>query len=124
MVSDQQFEIPHSMRELAERNVEQARQAYDQLMDVARQAQVVVSKSQEAMTGGAVEIQNKAMKYAESNMNASFEFASRLAQAGDMQAALQLQQEFARRQMQTYGEQAQELSRLMTEATQKVQAKS
>ena len=58
MVSDQQFEIPHSMRELAERNVEQARQAYDQLMDVARQAQVVVSKSQEAMTGGAVEIQN------------------------------------------------------------------
>lgn len=123
MGRDQQFGIPDAMRELAERNVDQARQAYDQLMDVARQAQDMVSNSQEAMTAGALEIQEKAMKYAETNMSASFEFASRLAQVSDMQAALKLQQEFAHRQMQTYAEQAQELTRLMAEAPQKAQPK-
>ena len=45
-----QFEIPEAMREMAERNVEQARSAYSQFLDMARQAQDVVSKSSDTIT--------------------------------------------------------------------------
>jgi hypothetical protein len=38
MPQNQPFEIPQQLRELAERNVEQARTAYGQLMDAMAQA--------------------------------------------------------------------------------------
>jgi hypothetical protein len=41
-----QFEIPEAVRELAERNVEQARSAYGQFMDMARKVQDTVSQIQ------------------------------------------------------------------------------
>ena len=37
MYDKPQFEFPEAVRELAERNVEQARSAYNQFMDMARQ---------------------------------------------------------------------------------------
>ena len=40
-----QLEIPEPVRELAERNVEQVRSAYNQFMEMARQAQELVAKS-------------------------------------------------------------------------------
>ena len=39
MYDKPQFEIPEAVRELAERNVEQARSAYNQFMDMARRVQ-------------------------------------------------------------------------------------
>ena len=37
MYDKPQFEIPEAVRELAERNVDQARTAYNQFMEMARQ---------------------------------------------------------------------------------------
>ena len=51
-----QFEIPEAMREMAERNVEQARSAYGQFLEMARQAQDVVAKSSDTMAQSAREI--------------------------------------------------------------------
>ncbi len=61
MYDKAQFEIPEAVRELAERNVEQARSAYSQFMDMARKAQDAVTKSQGAMAAGALDIQSKAL---------------------------------------------------------------
>ena len=74
MYEKPQFEIPETVRELAERNVEQARSAYTVHGHGAPGA--VVSKSQGAMTQSALEIQSRAMRYAEQNIDASFAFAS------------------------------------------------
>ena len=117
------MEIPDAVREIAERNVEQTRAAYSQFMDMARQAQAMMTKSQGAMAVSALEIQAKAMRFAEQNIDASFNLASELARARDLKEYLEIQTRHAQSQMQTYTQQAQELGRLMTEAAQKAQPK-
>ena len=116
-----QFEIPEAMRDMAERNVDQARSAYGQFLEMARQAQDLVSKSSDTMAQSAREIQLKAMRYAEQNMEANFAFVGDLAKARDLRDYMQIQSRHAQRQMQTYSEQAQELGRMMAEVAQKVQ---
>jgi phasin len=119
MYEKAQFEIPEAVRELAERNVEQARSAYSQFRDMARKAQDAVTKSQGAMAAGAFDIQAKALQYAEQNINASFNFAADLARARDLKEYLEIQTRYAQKQMQDYAKQAQELGRMLTDAAQK-----
>jgi phasin len=116
-----QFEIPATVRELAERNVEQARSAYNQFLDMARQTQDLVAKSSDAMAQSARELQVKALRYAEQNMDANFAFVSDLARARDLQEYVEIQSRYAQRQMQAYSEQTQELGRLMADAAQRAQ---
>ena len=110
------FEVPESMRHLAEQNVEQARNAYGQFMEAARKAQT-------AMASGARDIQDKALRFTQANMDASFDFAAELAKARDVKEAIEIQTRFARQQMEAYTQQAQELTRLMTDAAQKASPK-
>ncbi len=124
MPDNTQFEIPETMRELAERNVEQARSAYAQFMDMARQAQEMMTKSQGAMTASALEIQTKALKFAEKNIEQGFTFAEDVARARDLKQFVDIQQRHAQKQMQTFADQAQELGRLVAEAAQKAQPKT
>jgi phasin len=119
MTQNPQFEIPSALRDLAERNVEQAHNAYAQFMDASRRAQEMVVKSSEVMTAGARDVQARAMRYTAENMEASFAFARDIARARDFKEALELQQAFARRQMEVYTAQAQELTRLMSAAAEK-----
>jgi phasin len=121
MYDKPQFEIPEAVRELAERNVEQARTAYNQFMEMARQVQETLAKSQGAMASGAVELQMRIGKFAEENIQSSFAFASDLSRARDLKEYIEIQQRYAQKQMRAYAEQAQELGRLMSEAAQKAQ---
>ncbi len=123
MYDKPQFEIPEAVRELAERNVDQARSAYNQFMDMARQVQETLAKSQGAMASGAMELQSRIAKFAEENIQASFTFASDLSRARDLKEYLEIQQRYAQKQMQSYALQAQELGKLLSEAAQKAQAK-
>jgi phasin len=123
MYDKPQFEIPEAVRELAERNVEQSRSAYNQFMDMARKVQDTLSKSQGAMASGALEMQARVAKFAEENIQASFAFASDLSRARDLKEYIEIQQRYAQKQMQAYAMQAQELGKLMTEAAQKAQPK-
>lgn len=115
------FEIPPQMRDLAEKNVEQARQAYGQFMDMAKKAQDMMTRSSGAMTESAREAQSKALRYAQDNLDASFNFAAELARARDLKEAMEIQSRWAQRQMRTYAEQAQDLGKLMADAAQKMQ---
>lgn len=123
MVDKASFEIPEAVREIAERNVEQARSAYDQFMEMTRRAQEMVAKSQGAMAQSALDIQRKAMKFAEDNTNASFKLAMDLARSRDLKEYLEVHTRFAQKQMQVYAEQAQELGKLMQEAAERAQPK-
>jgi phasin len=124
MYDKPQFEIPEAVRELAERNVEQARSAYNQFVDMARKVQDTVSQSQGAMTSGAMEVQGQMAKFAQENIQASFTFASELAAARDLKEYIEIQQRYAQKQMQAYAHQAQELGQMMSEAARKAQPKS
>jgi phasin len=119
-----QMEIPDAVRQAAERNVEQSRTAYTQFMSMAKQAQDMVSKSSGTMTETTMQIQQRAMKFAEQNVDAGFSFASDLAKAKDMKEFMEIQTKHAQKQMQAYTQQAQELGQLMTDAAKKVQPKT
>lgn len=123
MYDKPQFEIPEAVRELAERNVEQARTAYNQFIETVRKVQDTLSKSQGAMASGVMELQSRAAKYAEENIEANFTFAADLSRARDLKEYLEIQQRYAQRQMQAYAQQAQELGKLLGEAAQKAQPK-
>jgi hypothetical protein len=114
------FEFPQQMRELAERNVEQARATYGQFMDAMAQAVGMWTKGLPAneLTSGFQSVQERAIGYAKENAEASFALASDLASAKDVQQVLSLQTQFAQAQMQAYAKQAQEIGMLMTEAMQ------
>ena len=121
MYDKPQFEIPEAVRELAERNVEQSRSAYNQFMEMVQKVQETLAKSQGAMASSAMEVHARAVKFAEENIQASFAFASDLARARDLKEYLEIQQRYAQSQMQAYAQQAQELGRLLSEAAQKAQ---
>jgi phasin len=115
------FEIPATVREVAGKTVEQAKEAYYRLAEATKQAQEIVAKSTDAMTHGAKEMQEKALQYAEANIHAAFDVASKLVNAKDMKEAMEIQTQFARKQFETYTAQAQEMSRLVAQAAQKAQ---
>ena len=117
------LEIPEAMRELAERNMEQARTAYSQFMDVTRKAQEMMTKSSTAMVGGVREIQERSLRYTQLNLDANFALASELARAKDAKEAMDIQAKFARQQMESYQEQAQEMGRLLASTAEKAKPK-
>jgi len=121
MYDKPQFEIPEAVRELAERNVEQSRAAYNQFMDMVHKVQESLTKSQGAMASGAMELHARAVEFAEENIQASFAFAADLSRARDLKEYIDIQQRYAQKQMQAYAEQAQELGKLLGEAAQKAQ---
>jgi hypothetical protein len=119
------FEIPQQLRELTEKNLEHARTAYGQFMDAMTQAMGMWTSATpaNAMTAGFKVVQDRAVKFAKQNGDACFNLASELANAKDLTDVLSIQSRHAQSMMQSYSLQAQELSRLMMEATQSLQQK-
>ena len=64
------------------------------------------------------------MRFAKQNAEACFALASELANAKNVQDVLAIQSRYAQTQMQAYASQAQELGRLMADATQGIQPKT
>jgi hypothetical protein len=125
MVQNQPFEMPQQLRELAEKNVEQARATYAQLMDAMTQAMSVWSTApSNVMASGFKDVQELAIRFAKENAEAGFALASELANAKDIQGVITLQSRHAQTQLQSYARQAQELGRLMAEAIQSMKPKS
>jgi phasin len=116
-----EFEIPSTVRDMATRSVEQAKDAYGRFADASRQTQDMVTKSTEVFVVGAKEVNEKVIGFAETNARASFEVAQRLAQARDVKEVLEIQTQFARTQMEAYAQQAQEIARIVSASAQKAQ---
>ena len=124
MVDKPSFEIPPQIREMAEKNVEQARAAYGQFMDFLTQAMNTWAKSSAGGgTPGLKAVQDRAVGFAKENAERSFSLASELARAKDVQEVLTLQSRYAQTQMQLFAVQAQQLSWLMADAMRDLQSK-
>jgi hypothetical protein len=124
MAEKSPFDIPPQVREMAEKNVEQARAAYGQFMDFLAQAMNAWSQSPSgAPIIGFGPVQERAIAFAKENAERSFALASDLARAKDVQEVLTLQSRYAQTQMQTFGLQAQQLAWLMTDAMRDMQKK-
>ena len=108
------YEIPTEMREFAEKSVDQARKAFDGFMGAAFKAAGSLEGSTDVVQTGTRDIGRKALSYAEQNVAAALDFATRLVSARDPQEILALQSEFIRSQLQTFGEQAKDIGATAT----------
>ncbi|HZL31929.1 MAG TPA: phasin family protein [Pseudolabrys sp.] len=104
------FEIPAEMRELAERSVEQAKQAFDGFIAATQHALGTAETQAKTMQTGVKQAGELALKFAERNVQASFAFAQRLMQAKDAKEVTQIQAEYIKSQIAVLTEQAKELS--------------
>jgi len=122
MAQDQPFAIPSQLRQLWERNLDHARSAYGQFVDMLAQASGVLARTMPTseMASGLEAIQQRTIQFAKQNADAYFSFAGELAKANDIQEILAIQNRYAMTQMQAFAHQAQELARLIAEATQRI----
>ena len=120
MAGTPNFEIPQQLRELTEKNLEQARAGYGQFLDAMTQAMGFWANAAPAgpMTSGYKVVQDRAVKFAKQNAEAYFNLASELANAKDLTDVMGIQARHAQTSMQAYALQAQEFGRLMVEASQ------
>ena len=123
MAENKPFEIPTQVRELAEKNIDQARKFYDQWMEGISQVMNMWSSTPAGeMVPGFDSLRERAITFAKDNAEAAFAQAEKLAQAKDVQDLMTLQSHYAQAQMRSYATQAQELGRLMTTAMQNMQS--
>ena len=93
MAQNQLFEMPKQLRELAEKNVDQVRAAYDQFMDAIGQAWSTAPSN--VLTSGFKDVQALAIRFAKENAEAGFALAKELANARDIQGVMTLQGHYA-----------------------------
>ena len=122
MAEAKQLQVPEEMRAMIAQNIEQAREACRQLMDVTTKVQDMMKSmvpNNPAMHG-LEDVTERAMRFTQQNLDASFSLAQELAKAKDLTEVLQIQNRHAQLQMHAYALQAQELGALMNTALQKV----
>ena len=106
------------VRQAAETTLSQAKQAVDQYMREATRLYGAAEASADAAQSGTREINRKAIGFAETNVNAAFDFAQQLVRTEDPKEIVQLQQEFLRRQVEQMSSQMKELGENATQTAQ------
>jgi phasin len=112
------FQIPPDMRALAEKSVEQAKQAFDGFISATQRAVSTFEGQASVAQAGARDMSQKAVSFAERNVAASFEFAQKLTHAKDAQEVMKLHADYVKAQMQALTEQARELGQTAAKAGQ------
>ena len=111
------FQVPPEMRAFAEQSVEQARKAFDSVMTAAQSAASAIEGQTAAAQAGAKDVQRKAVAFAEHNVDASFNFASKLLAAKDGEEVMKLHADYVKTHMQALSDQARELGQTAARAT-------
>jgi phasin len=110
---DQNFEVPGQAREFMEKSIDQARNAFEAFTGAAEKA---VSSFESALPGPAKEINSKIFACTQANIEATFDFAKKLAQAKDPQEIMRLHADFAKAQTETLQRQATEVGAAVQKA--------
>jgi phasin len=106
------FQFPNAFRELAEKSVSQAREAYNRLKVAAEDATDLVESTVEAAREGAFALSVKALDAAKTNSDASFALARDLFGAKTFSEVIELQSAYARRLFESLTAQFKELQEL------------
>jgi hypothetical protein len=121
VMTENPFEIPQHMRDLAEQNMKQAHAAYAQLMDFVTKTMDAWMGAMPAnpMTAGLKDVQGRATEFAKENAEAMFTLSSKISSTQNLQEILTLQMQFAQDRMQAFVTQTQQLFTLIEKAIQK-----
>lgn len=111
-MTTQTFEIPSELRDFAEKSVDQARTAVGTLMSNALKATDQVQSSSQTFQSTLQAAVAKGFDHAQTNANATFDFAQKLVRTKDLREAFELQSEFIRSQFATLQAQAKDFGTL------------
>jgi phasin len=111
------LDIPADMLALAEKSVEQAKQAFDIFISAAQHAVSTAETQAATAQAGAKQVGELAMGFAERNIASSFEFAQKLLQAKEPKDVMALHAEYVNTQIAALTDQAKELSQRAAKMT-------
>ena len=110
------FEIPKEMRAMAEASFDQARKAFEKFLAAAQQTAGSIEERGATVRAGAKDIGAKAISYAESNVQASLDYAQALLHARDLGEMMRLHSEYVQAQMRSLAQQASEMGQIVSRA--------
>lgn len=100
-MATQGFEVPTEFRDFADKSVDQARSAFGNFVSSA-------TKTSEQLQNTTTTVQTslhaavlKGLDHAQTNANATFDFAQRLSRSRDLREAFEMQSEFLKSQFAT-----------------------
>jgi phasin len=118
MADTPRYEVPAQMRDLAENSVAQARKAFDSFMGAARRAAETAQESVELTNTNRQAMYTRGFDFAEQNVQATFDYAQKLARARTLQEVMQIQTEYVRSQFGAMQAQAKEFGGMAQGAMQ------
>jgi phasin len=107
------FEVPESMRALAEKGVSQARDSYAKFKDAAESQNSTIEAVFTSASKGASAYSAKLMEFMKANTTASLDFAQELLAVKSPSEALELYTSHTRKQFETFSVQAKELAEIV-----------
>ena len=110
------FEIPKDMRAMAEASLNQARQTFDKFLTSAQATAGTIEERGATVRAGAKDIGQRAVAYAEKNVQASLDYAQSLLKAKDLTEVMRLHSEYVQSQMRSLAEQASEMGQIVSKA--------
>ena len=106
--------VPESVRALAEKTVNQSREAYERGKEQLEEAIDALERSFDAAGQGATAFNRKLIDLAQRNLNSAVDLAKKLAGAKTLGEILELQSTFIRSQFDVFANQAGEIRALTT----------
>lgn len=110
------MEVPTAMREIAEKSVDQAKDAYRKFKTAAEEANDVIEDSYETVRQNVVEFNKRTIDVAKENTDATFEFLKDMLAVTSLSEAIELQSGFTRKRFEAYSAQAKGFQELATKA--------
>ena len=107
-------EVPAAVREMAEKSVAQAKDAYEKMKSAAEEATDVLEDTYETTRKGVVTFNMKAIDAVKANSDATFAFARDMLAVKSLSEAIELQTAFTRKSFEAMSAQAKEFQELAT----------
>lgn len=101
---------------MAESGFKQAREAFEKWLSTAQAAAGSMEERGEAMRAGAKDLGARAFRNAETNVQASLDYAESLVHAKDVSEVMRLHSAYVQAQMRALGEQASEIGQAVGRA--------
>lgn len=108
--------VPPQFRQLAEKNVEQAKKAYEQYVSTTERMLNTLEDAARQAWSGARDVNMRMLGFADANAKAGFDYADRLVRAKDVKEFATLQQDYLKQATERMGLQMREVQQMATQA--------
>jgi phasin len=111
-------EIPQALRDLVKLSIEQARRAFETFVATSEKTWKSIETSSQAARNSMQALNEKIVEITRANADDSFTLALKIAESKDISQAMELQSEYARKQMETFARQLEEIRDLAAQTIQ------